>query len=190
MRTQDREFDTLHPSLMRRRVSLESMSQTNLAKIYPSVVRSIPVSHASLQTVERMRLRNPESQWAVFSPVGRVAIGLYLMLFLTSAGRDALLSHGFSAVDPVEDHVARPEDSYAAVFKWYVYVPNYAAAVVPTLSQRLSAPRYKHLDLFANGTTESGRRLMRKMGFVAAPAPEHPNLYRYTRLANRTEIFS
>ena len=140
---------------------------------------------ASPQICESIRRRHRDNIWSIRDRRNNALIGIYAMAMLTEDGHRALLAGEFEAHDPRLAHVAETGDHVAAIYKWGVYAPGVAAAAIPLIARRLQLPPYDEVDLYGNGSTEAGKRIMRAVGFRKLETLAAPNLYIYARLANR-----
>ncbi|NNU81441.1 hypothetical protein HMH01_13445 [Halovulum dunhuangense] len=185
MKHYTKEFDALDPTLAARRVSVARASAEELAQIYPQVAASFMQQVASLATCQDIRRRHHDNIWAIRHRRDGALIGLYAMVMLSPEGHAALLIGDFDAPDPRLSHVAATGDPVAAIYHWGVYAPGIAAAAIPLMAERLSSPDYRHLDLYGNGSTPAGRRIMKSLGFHRVEDPRTPQLFKYERLARR-----
>ncbi len=143
---------------------------------------------ATLDTCQSILRRHNDNIWAIIDRREDRLIGLYAMAMLSPEGHAALLAGNFEAHDPRLSHVAALGEKVAGIYKWGVFAPGIAAAAIPLISERLRTPDYRNLDLFGNGSTPRGRKIMESVGFQKVANPRTPRLYRYERLANRTPL--
>lgn len=188
MRHYVKEFDALDPSLAALRVRIGRATEEDLAEIYPQIAASFQQHMATLETCENIRRRHRDNIWAIHDNRAGGLIGLYAMALLTLTGQTALLQGDFDAPDPRLSHVAADGDDVAAIYKWGVFAPGPAAAAIPLIAERLNSPDYRDLNLYGNGSTEAGRRIMRAVGFRRVDDPRTPFLFEYERLGKR-ELF-
>jgi len=180
-----KEFDTLDPEPARRRVVVTRARYVELRAIYPRAAAALMQRMASLDTCESIRKRHLDNLWSITDRRSDELIGMYAMAMLTEEGRAALLDGSFEAHDPRLSHVAATGEPVAAIYKWGVFAPAMAAAAIPLIAERLSTPDYRDLDLYGNGSTAAGRRIMRSVGFRPVDDPRTPNLFLYPRLSER-----
>jgi len=185
MRHYAKEFDALDPNLATIRVRIGRTTQAELTEIYPQIAASFQQHMATLETCENIRTRHRDNIWSIFDNRSGDLIGLYAMALLTPTGQSALLQGKFDAPDPRLSHVAGNSDEVAAIYKWGVYAPGPAAAAIPLIAERLNSPDYRYLNLYGNGSTEAGRRIMRSVGFRRVEDPRTPFLFEYERLGQR-----
>ena len=183
-----REFDALQPLGHSARVTIDRASAADVAAIYPRIAVSLSQHIATLETCQSIRRRHLDNVWSISDRRGGRLLGLYAMAMLSEAGHAALLAGRFDAHDPRLAHVAATGERVAAIYKWGVYAPGIAAAAIPLVAERLLTPDYRHLDLFGNGVTPEGRRIMTSLGFRPVETPGGARLYRYARLANRLPL--
>ena len=140
---------------------------------------------ATLETCQEIRRRHQDNIWGIHDRRDGALIGLYAMVMLTAEGQYALQIGEFDAPDPRLSHVAATGDPVAAIYQWGVYAPGIAAAAIPLIAERLNGPDYRDLDLYGNGSTPAGRRIMQSLGFRKTEDPRTPQLYKYERLGKR-----
>lgn len=140
---------------------------------------------ASLETCQNIRRRHQDNIWAITDRRDGSLIGLYAMAMLSPEGHRALLVGEFDAPDPRLSHVAATGDTVSAIYKWGVYAPGLAVAAIPLVAERLNTPDYRDLDLYGNGSTPAGRRIMESVGFRKVEDPRTPRLFKYERLGKR-----
>jgi len=140
---------------------------------------------ASLETCESIRRRHRDNIWSIRDIRTNALIGIYAMAMLTRAGHSALLAGEFEPQDPRLAHVAETGEKVSAIYKWGVYAPGIASAAIPLISRRLNMAPYEDINLYGNGSTAAGRRIMTSVGFRKLETSSAPNLYLYERLGNR-----
>ena len=180
-----KEFDALVPGAACRRVAISRATRQEMAQIYPRIAASFMQHIASLDTCQNIRRRHQDNIWSITDRRDGALIGLYAMAMLTPEGHRALLSGEFDAPDPRLSHVAATGDQVAAIYKWGVFAPGIAVAAIPLVAERMNTPDYRDLDLYGNGSTEAGRRIMRSVGFRKVDDPRTPLLFKYERLGKR-----
>lgn len=180
-----KEFDTLDPESARRRIVVSRARDVELRAIYPRAAAALVQRMATLDTCESIRKRHLDNLWSITDRRSGELIGMYAMAMLTEDGHVALLDGSFEAHDPRLSHVAATGEPVSAIYKWGVFAPAMAAAAIPLIAERLSAPDYRDLDLYGNGSTPAGRRIMRSVGFRPVDSPKTPDLFVYPRLAKR-----
>ena len=180
-----KEFDTLDPGPARKRVRVERATADDLKTFYPPTYASGSPRIASLETCEQIRRHHPDNIWSIFDQRDDSVLGFYAMTMLTESGLKALLRGDFEAHNPRLAHVASPDQRIHAIFKWGVHAPGMGAAAIPLISEMLNAPAYREIDLYGNGATAAGRRIMLALGFQKRDDPRTPLLYEYRRLLNR-----
>lgn len=188
MKQIEREFDALGPISATKRVVIERASASQLAEIYPRIAASFMQHMASLDTCQSIRRRHHDNIWAIIDTRENRLAGLYAMAMLSPDGRAAVEQGSFEAHDPRLSHVAATGEKVAAIYKWGVFAPGIAAAAIPLIAERLLTPDYRDLDLYGNGSTPSGRRIMESVGFRRVQNPRTPRLYKYERLAKRAPV--
>ncbi len=182
---QNKEFDLLDPVPARRRVYILRSNPGELARIYPRASEAFAQHLASLAICESIRRHHEDNFWSIFDQRQHRLRGIYAMAMLTEDGLTALLSGTFEPQSPRLAHVTETGGSVAAIYKWGVYAPGVAAAAIPLIADHLAARAYSRADLYGNGSTPGGRRIMSSLGFRPVGDPRTPSLFRYRRLANR-----
>ncbi len=180
-----KEFDALDPIVATKRVRISRSSAEELAAIYPRIAAAFMQHMATLETCENIRRRHHDNIWSIHDRRNNHLVGLYAMAMLSPAGHAALDSGTFDAPDPRLSHVAATGDPVAAIYKWGVFAPGIAVAAIPLIAERLNGPDYRDLDLYGNGSTEAGQRIMQSVGFRRVEDPRTPLLFRYERLSKR-----
>ncbi|MEM8787669.1 MAG: hypothetical protein AAGE76_05370 [Pseudomonadota bacterium] len=180
-----KEFDALDPSAAAARVRIARATAQEMEVIYPRIAVSLAQHIATLNTCQNIRRRHRDNIWSIFDRRDGRQIGLYAMAMLTRDGHAAVLDGTFEANDPRLSHVAATGEPVSAIYKWGVYAPKTAVAAIPLIAEQLLTPDYRDVDLYGNGSTAAGRRIMVSVGFVKAGAPRTPLLYKYERLAKR-----
>lgn len=188
MKHYSKEFDALDHNYTGKRVRIARTTHAELAEIYPKITAAFMQHMASLETCEHIRRRHHDNMWSIRDQRDGKLIGLYAMAMLTPTGHRALTNGEFDAPDPKLTHVAATGDPLSAIYKWGVYAPGPAVAAVPMIADLLAGPDYRHLDLYGNGSTEAGRRIMQSLGFRPVSDPKTPLLHRYERVANRLRV--
>ncbi len=185
MKHLSKEFDALHTGVAARRVRISRARASELERIYPQFAASLTQHIAPLKICEYIRKQHQDNMWSIWDRRDGVLIGMYAMAMLTPEGHSALLRGEFDAPDPRLSHVAATGEPVSAIYKWGVYAPNFAAAAIPLIAERLTTPDYRDLDLYGRGSTSSGRKIMKSLGFFEITDPRAPLLYKYERLAKR-----
>ena len=121
----------------------------------------------------------------VFDRHGEI-VGVYANLMLTALGLERLLTNEFSGLDPDFDCLAPRLMAPAAIYQWMIVAPGIAAEGLRHMSVFLQRPFYRHANLFGRPVTDGGLRFARSTGFKPLGRGDFGDLYRYTRLANRT----
>lgn len=180
-----KEFDALAPSAVAARIVISRSTRKELAQIYPRIAASFMQHIASLETCQNIRRRHHDNIWSIVDRRDGALIGLYAMAMLSPEGHRALLVGEFDGPDPRLSHVAATGDEVSAIYKWGVFAPGIAVAAIPLIAERLNTPDYRDLDLYGNGSTIAGRRIMQSVGFRASEDPRTPLLFKYERLRKR-----
>lgn len=181
MRLKSKEFDALRPNPSQSRISMERATKWDLETLYPRLDVALAHHLAALPVMERIRTYNPDNLWAIRNQRVGQTVGMYALLLLNDAGHAAMRNGSFDAIDPLTAHLAAPADEVSAIYIWGVYAPGVAAAAFPIMSEKLSHPRFRHLDIYGNGTTEAGRKMLRTLGFTQVRGRQNPNLFVYHR---------
>lgn len=185
MQHYSKEFDALDPGLAAIRVEITRATSAELVEVYPRIAEAFRQHIATLETCENIRRRHHDNIWSIRDLRSGAFVGLYAMAMLSQTGQQALLIGEFDAPDPRLSHVAATGDPVAAIYKWGVFAPGVAAAAIPLIAERLNSPDYRDLDLYGNGSTDAGRRIMRSVGFRRVADPRTPFLFQYERLSKR-----
>lgn len=181
MRLKSKEFDHLRSKPAQTRIGLERATKRDLETIYPILDVALAHQLAALSVLERIRKHHPDNLWAIRNLRTDKTAGIYGLLLLNAAGHAAVLDGSFTPTDPDPATLATPDQQVAAIYKWGVYAPGVLAAAFSIMSEKLSHPEFRHLDIFGNGTTEAGRRMLRTLGFRRVEGGTPPNLFVYHR---------
>lgn len=185
MRCNVKEFDALDAQTGLCRASIRRCTSEDLKAIYPKVGAAFLHRLATLDICEIIRRRHNDNLWSIHDTRNQKLCGIYAMAMLTHEGRSALLRGEFEPHDPRLAHVAETGSDVSAIYKWGVFAPGIAAAAIPLIANKLTQPDYKEIDLYGNGSTHAGERIMHALGFSSASTPRTPLLYKYQRLATR-----
>lgn len=114
-------------------------------------------------------------------------LGGMAFLFLNAEGHDALISGEFSPLRPEFKFFASRREQVAAVYIWAIGASGRGIAGLGKAAAHLRQQRLLNADCFAQPSTQAGRDLMTKTGFVPIPSAQ-PDLWRYQRPWNRKPI--
>jgi hypothetical protein len=176
------DFDDL-ALLPVRHISAKPAETRQLPGLTALAARAIPALAAAEPAVARVHRHNPDSIWAVTDRGGREA-GVFAMLILNRAGRDAVLSGAFDSADPALELLPASGEEAAAIYLWAIVTPGLAIEAFRVVSRWLLSPRTQHADIFTRPTTQAGLRLSIRLGFEPI---QQIGLYRFRRHSNRKE---
>lgn len=120
--------------------------------------------------IRRVAYHNPDCFWAIrrmpqdaseqTAPRGFIAF-----LMLNEDGLDALLSGRLDASDPPARYLAGQHERPAGIYVWALYAKGLLAPALTLVMEKLHAPLYRGVDLFARAVTREGAQFLEALGF-------------------------
>ncbi|HWA91420.1 MAG TPA: GNAT family N-acetyltransferase [Rhizomicrobium sp.] len=150
--------------------------------------RDIP-GIADAAAVQRVVSHNPDNLWAItrrdrYDSTSPVVEGFVAFLMLNEQGLRALSDGSLDRRAPDVSLLARQHERPAGIYTWAVYAPNGLVGAIPLILEKISAPLYADVDLFAWASTPNGKRLCEALGFrrgASLNGPLAPLLYQFAR---------
>ena len=180
-----KEFDLISVPFRQETVRIAKTTEAELVSFYPEMNDAFSNRLAPLKICERIRRCNPDNMWTIHAAQSRTTIGLYANIILSISGRKALLEGKFRANAPSAIHTATQGDPVGAIYTWAVLAPGRAALAIPLVAEQFKTPKYVNIDIYGNGMTDAGKRIMEALGFQCIQSTQDSFLYMYQRLANR-----
>jgi predicted GNAT family N-acyltransferase len=155
--------------------------------------RAIPgIAESAL--VQKVISHNPDNLWAItrrdrYDSTFPIVEGFVAFLMLNEAGVRALAQGTLDRRAPDLSLLARQHERPCGIYTWAVYAPGGLVAAIPLILEKISAPLYAGVDLFAWASTPNGRRLCESLGFrQGAPldGPFAPLLHHFPRSARES----
>jgi hypothetical protein len=179
------EFDLMtmpkHP-----RLAMRPGRPVDINDIYSLIHAYVPGTIAPPRIMRLVMMHNRNSVM-VFDRQGEI-VGVYANLMLTALGLERLLTNEFSGLDPDFGCLASRLMAPAAIYQWMIVAPGIAAEGLRHMSVFLQRPFYRYANLFGRPVTLGGLRFARATGFKPLGSGDLGDLYRYTRLANRSAV--
>lgn len=150
--------------------------------------RDIPgIADAAL--VQRIISHNPDNLWAItrrdrYDSTSPIVEGFVAFLMLNSAGLQRLADGTIDRRSPDLSLLARQHERPAGIYTWAVYAPGGLVGAIPLILEKISAPLYAGVDLYAWASTQDGKRFCEALGFHrGAPLDGAlaPLLYHFSR---------
>ena len=183
LNTPGKEFDLVTPPL-RQRIRVRRCQIGDIPPLLRYAEAAMGVPLAPQATVTRIACQLPDSVWS-FWRHDRL-VGGAALLMLNARGLAALLDDSIDLGDPPPAIFADAGRRPAAIYVWAILGAASAAEGIADVIVRMQQHPYGSADLFAIPATDDGLRFTRGLGFHLVP--DHPRaLYRYVRLANRTQ---
>lgn len=182
-----KEFDLIFGPSRQNPVRITQTTEGELASFYPKMDDAFMHRLAPLKTCERIRRCNPDNMWTIHDAKSQSTLGLYANIMLSNAGHKALLDGSFKASAPSAIHTATQSDPVGAIYTWAVLAPGRAVLAIPLIAEKLKSPKYANINIYGNGMTNAGKRIMEALGFRQIQSSGHTALYMYLRLANRKQ---
>lgn len=182
---QSREFDLLTPP-KHNRIDLSFANPSNLDKAFKFAEGKVPGGITRPEVVASVIAHNPKSVFLFWRD--DEVVGIYATLLLSPLGLEGLLLGELNTSVPPLDCLAEAGSSPAAIYNWVVIAPGLASEGIQHVSQSLRKPDCMRANLFSRPTSPTGVAINKKLGFVPIFCGTQ-ELYRYTRLSNRTGQF-
>ena len=138
--------------------------------------------------VHRVIAHNQDAMWAIARKcadgIRRPAEGFIAALFLTSEGLKKLVSRTFDAKSPGLEFLAKPGEQPAGIYIWAMYAPKTLAPAIGLWFEKMSAPPYSGIPIYARAATKEGLRCMETLGFkpgVRVDGIDAPHLHVFER---------
>jgi hypothetical protein len=161
-----REETAVHPD---GDVIVVRMSRASeIADLHTLTVREIGPSVASLETMRRVRIHNPECLWTILRRPAeggsdRLA-GYFGFLHLNTAGLEALQSRTLCGRAPDLDLLARAGERPAALYVWAGIARKVRVLAEMLVARALGAERYGGLPVYASAGTLGGLKWLNHLG--------------------------
>jgi predicted GNAT family N-acyltransferase len=151
---------------------------------------------AGTEVVLRVMTHNPDSFWAVahrnrYSAANPKGGGFFAFLMLNEAGLAQLAAGSLDASNPDIELLAAQNERPAGIYVWAIHARGPLAGGVALVFEKISAPLYKDVDLFAKAVTVDGCRFLETLGFqrgAVINGETAPHLYTYRRSSRQIEV--
>jgi predicted GNAT family N-acyltransferase len=126
---------------------------------------------ADVKAVYRVMSHNPDCLWAIskrrgFNAADPVIDGFIAFLMLNGHGLHKLVAGTFDASNPDLQLLVPQNVKPAAIYWWAAWARNGSVAGVPLGFDKLFAPLYRDIDIYARAVTFEGLRLLEGLGFT------------------------
>ncbi|MBV8978996.1 MAG: GNAT family N-acetyltransferase [Alphaproteobacteria bacterium] len=183
---------SLDVSRLAKRLVIFTPTGATVESLVEMARRDIP-RIASASVVQGVVSHNPDNLWAIarkesFDSAYPIVEGFVAFLMLNEAGLRALGDGTLERRSPDLAMLARQHERPAGIYTWAVFAPNGLVAAIPLILEKISAPLYAEVDLFAWASTPNGKRLCESLGFrQGAPISGElaPLLYHFSRNSQR-----
>lgn len=120
--------------------------------------------------VHRVIKHNPDSLWGIarhstYDSTSPRAEGFVAFLMLNAEGMRSLAAGTLDRRTPDLSLLARQHERPAGIYTWAVYAPGGLVGAIPLILEKISAPLYAGVDLFAWASTFDGKRFAEALGF-------------------------
>jgi len=164
-----------------RRFSVAPAADEDLPFLVAMTAQHIPGLKGTYQVVERVQ-KYSRSVLALRS--NEKIVGCFAALFLNREGFAHLLNGGLSVADPSHSHLARSDETAAAIYIWAICcVSGMGAGATGNVMQWLRQDEFARADLYARPSTPKGKAFMIRSGFQPLAASEVNSLWIYRRTA-------
>lgn len=153
-------------------------SSDELANIVQLTQSEISETIAPLNVVQRVFSHNPDSFWGVFRAEEGIErkdarfVGYYGLLHLSQAGRDALESNTFDALNPPAEHLVPGGSRPSAIYIWGIVARKHVRASSPLVAWALGHKLYGGVPIYATAGTKGGLSTIKAYGFAGAREAE------------------
>jgi predicted GNAT family N-acyltransferase len=125
---------------------------------------------ADATLVHRVIKHNPDSLWGIarrdrYDSTSPRAEGFVGFLMLNADGMRRLTEGTLDRRAPDLSLLARQNERPAGIYTWAVYAPGGLVGAIPLILEKISAPLYAGVDLFAWASTLDGKRFAESLGF-------------------------
>jgi predicted GNAT family N-acyltransferase len=125
---------------------------------------------AHLDVIEGVMSHNPDNFWAIacsskFNYARPQAGGFVAFLMLNARGMNALRTGNLDPANPDRSFLAPQNEKPACIYVWALYAPGPLAGGISLVFNKISAPQYKGVDLYARPATENGYQFLQTIGF-------------------------
>ena len=177
------EFDLVQAP-ERVRVQARQANSSDIPMVLRAAEAAIGAPLADETVVRDLVRAHPDTVW-VFWRNGLIVGGVALLM-LNATGIARLIANRIDLKRPPVDLLAPPGHPPAAIYVWALLGRLTHAEGVSRVIVRLQQPPYRQSDMFALPATADGLRFLHRLGFRLVPNDQR-SLYRYVRLANRTQ---
>jgi hypothetical protein len=146
--------------------------------LYRMTTTEISPSVATFETVKAVYRHNSDTFWGVYyiksgEPDKVRFIGHYCFLHMNDAGRQAIETGTFNAVDPKLEHLVGEGERPTVVYIWAIVAKNVARVATPLVAKALGKDRYGGVPIYTSAATLGGLNTIKSYGFVnVRPAKE------------------
>jgi predicted GNAT family N-acyltransferase len=122
------------------------------------------------EVARRVAADNPDSFWVIRrkSAAGEgpgAPRGLAAFLMFNENGFDALVRGELDATNPPREALVGQHERPAAIYVWLVHAKGLVAPALSLVMEKLKAPLYRDVDLFARAVTREGSQFNDSLGF-------------------------
>lgn len=185
---------TAHPLSLTRAMHMQSQPQTGrhtLAKLDARIGRRTVVFMPTGDTIDRLlfvangqigRLapthivhrvvsHNPDSLWGIasrrsYNALSPVAEGMVAFLMLNEKGLKRLADGSLDRANPALSFLAAQNERPAGIYIWASFMPTALVGAIPLVYEKLCAPLYNGVNLYAWAATPNGKRFNEALGFT------------------------
>ncbi len=126
---------------------------------------------APAHVIHKVASHNPDTLWAIarrdaYDTVIPDGEGFVAFLMLNKVGLRQLLDGTLNRLDPDLSALAPQNERPAAIYTWAVFAPDGLVGAIPLIYQKLCAPLYAGVSLYAWAATPDGKRFAETLGFA------------------------
>lgn len=185
---------TAHPLSLARAMHMQSQPQTGrhtLAKLDARIGRRTVVFMPTGDTIDRLLFvangqigslappravhrvvsHNPDVLWGIasrhsYNASSPAAEGMVAFLMLNEKGLKRLADGSLDRTDPDLSLLAAQNERPAGIYTWAIFVPASLVGAIPLVYEKLCAPLYNGVSLYAWAATPDGKRFAETLGFT------------------------
>ena len=150
------------------RLTISTPSGPEIDLLMDRARRELP-GIARNEVARRVSAANPDSFWAIRRkpPSGGEGAprGLAAFLMFNENGFDALVRGELDATDPPPEALVGQHERPAAIYVWLVHAKGLVSPALGLVMEKLQAPLYRDVDLFARAVTREGSQFNDSLGF-------------------------
>src|SRR5690348_12152314 len=144
---------------------------------------------ADSAVVYRVMSQNPDCLWAIsrrtgFNAADPVIDGFMAFLMLNEEGLRQLIAGTFDASDPDPQLLVPQNVKPAGIYCWACWARNGTVGGVSMSFDKMFAPHYRDVDMYARAVTPEGLRQLEMLGFrrgASVDGVDNPTLYVFAR---------